>query len=124
MTSTFTDFDPLVIDVLVGAVHVFERTQDVVFVGIESSLQVADEGVTISPLLDSHQTVRVMIPSKEAQSVLSHELQGLVDQKYEGQIGGFDRSKEISTLISSSTSPRVLISVSSIMIEAFEPRDE
>jgi hypothetical protein len=93
-------------------------------VGIESSLQVAEEGITISPLLDSHQTVRVMIPSKEAQSVLSHELQGLVDQKYEGQSGGFDRSKEMSTLISSSTSPRVFISVSSIMIEAFEPSDE
>jgi hypothetical protein len=98
MTSILAIFEPPVTVVSVGDTHEFDREHEEEVERIESSLHVLDDGLTLSPLLDSHHTSRVIVPVRAEQSELLQVDHGLEFQKYDGH-AGVDNSTNTSTLI-------------------------
>jgi hypothetical protein len=68
MTSTRADFEPLVTVVVVGATQELNLVQESDVDKASSSLHVFAVALTMSPLLDSHHTDRVIVPTNAEQS--------------------------------------------------------
>jgi hypothetical protein len=81
MTSMRADLEPVYTVVYEGATQEFVREHDDELIKIESSLHVFGVALTISPVLDSHQTERDMVPVSAAQSELLQVDQGPEFQK-------------------------------------------